>query len=466
MAARKHDEDRGERARLIPVAGIGSKKEAERRATSALLAVLSIARDLSIELLSPIGASRAQKATVESYTEVPFKLDGRSIRPDGLIRVTYGQSEWTALVEVKTGDDTLTADQVNAYWDIARDHHFDHIVTISNEIASVAGTHPTDGLRVQTNSPVQVAHLSWTSILTSAVRIMNHRGVEDPEQAWILSELIRYLEHPASGVVTFADMGPHWTSVREAARAATLSKKFEGVEDIAARFDQTIRYAALRLSSEIGEDVEPVLIRTHRESPAARLTHLVDELCTSGVLEARLRVPNTAGDIQIVADLRSQQLTSVVEVDAPEDKGAIGRVSWLLNQLDDQTTASIILESYAKNARTPVTTTIAQAEDDRRSAVGKDRIEPYRFRLIRRVEMSTARRPTGRQSGFIGSILNLIEQFYEDVVQQITPWQPPAPKRKQPPSNSPSEEEIIESIREEAVQEKPAAGPYPAAFDL
>lgn len=273
---------------------------------------------------------------------------------------------------------------------------------------------------------------------------MNHRGVVDPEQGWILGELIRYLEHPASGVMTFDDMGPYWTSVRVAARASTLSKHTEGVDDIADRFDQIIRYSTLRLSSEIGETVESVLSRAHRESPAQRLAHLVESLCQKGTLEAKLRVPNTAGDIEVVADLRSQQLTAAVEVDAPEDRGARGRVSWLLSQLDSE--GSMILETYAKNARTPIVTTVAEAEEDRLVAIGEDRIEPYRFRLIRRVEMSTARRPTSRQKGFIGGILDLIESFYETVVQQITPWQRPAPKRKQPPSKSPSEEEIVESI--------------------
>lgn len=456
-AAKRIDEERGERARLIPVAGIGTAKEAERRATSALLAVLSVSRDLSMELLTPLGASRALKATVDTFTEVPFKLDSRRIRPDGLIRVGYGKSEWTSLVEVKTGDDTLTADQVNAYWDIAREHHFDHVITISNEIAPVAGAHPTEGLRVQSRSPIQVSHFSWTSILAVATRIMNHRGVEDPEQAWILNELIRYLEHPKSGVVTLDDMGPNWTTVRDEARASTLSKNTEGVADVAARFDQTVRYAALKLSSEIGEEVEPILSRGHREKPQARLAYLIDELCNKGILDAKLRVPNTAGDIAIMVDLRSQQMTATVEVDAPEDKGAIGRVSWLLNQLGD--VGEVVLETYAKNARTPVVTTVGAAGEDRRLAVGEDKIEPYRFRLIRRVEMSTARKPTSRQSGFIGGLLQLIENFYEGIVQRITPWQPSAPKRKQPDATSPTEEEIVESIEEGTLPEPPARRP-------
>jgi hypothetical protein len=50
-----------QRARIIPVSGIGSDQEAEQRATSALLAVSGIVRPFSHAVLSPIGASRADK---------------------------------------------------------------------------------------------------------------------------------------------------------------------------------------------------------------------------------------------------------------------------------------------------------------------------------------------------------------------------------------------------------------------
>jgi hypothetical protein len=99
-----------QRARLMPTTGIGSEKEAEQRATSALLAVMTIVRDFSVALLSPIGASKARKATVEAFTEVEVKLpSGVKVRPDGLVRVSYGSTTWSALVEVKTGDSLLEA---------------------------------------------------------------------------------------------------------------------------------------------------------------------------------------------------------------------------------------------------------------------------------------------------------------------------------------------------------------------
>ncbi len=75
------------------------------------------------------------------------------------------------------------------------------------------------------------------------MRAKVHRGVEDPEQAWILGELIRYLEHPASGAMAFEDMGPNWVAVRDAAREGTLRKTGDDVRDIVQRWDQLMRFA-------------------------------------------------------------------------------------------------------------------------------------------------------------------------------------------------------------------------------
>lgn len=45
--------------------------------------------------------------------------------------VEYGMSSWSSFVEVKIGDHLLTADQVNAYWDLGREWDVDHVLTIS-----------------------------------------------------------------------------------------------------------------------------------------------------------------------------------------------------------------------------------------------------------------------------------------------------------------------------------------------
>ena len=88
-----------ESARLIPVSGIRNAEEQERRAASALLAVLSAVDEFGLAFAKPYGAP---KGRLQAYIEVPFELtDGRSVRPDGLIQITRGKRSWTALVEVK-----------------------------------------------------------------------------------------------------------------------------------------------------------------------------------------------------------------------------------------------------------------------------------------------------------------------------------------------------------------------------
>jgi len=415
------------RARLIPVAGIKGDREAEQRATSALLAVLSIVRGLSHELLTPLGASSAGKATVECYTEVILDSNGTPVRPDGLIRVSYGARSFTALVEVKTGRNKLDADQVNAYWHAARQAGFNHVITISNEIGP-SGAHPTSGLKVQKNSPVQVTHLSWVLILSAALRLKNHTGVDDPEQAWILDELVRYLQHDAAGVLEPADMGENWSEVRDAARAGTLQRRSEGVLEIARRIDEMHAFSALKLSTDLGWNVDVVHSKLTKD-PGARLDSFVKAMCDGLPVVGRFRIPNTAGDIITEIDLRAQQLVASIEIKAPEDRGARGRVGWLLAQLG-RADGGVVVEAYPKNARVPLAVTLQVARDDRNALLGTDKAEASRFVVRRRVPMPTGRKSTAQKPGFMEGFLTLVAEFYGGIVQDLKAWQPSAPRRR------------------------------------
>jgi hypothetical protein len=105
-------------ARLIPTSGINGAQEQERRATSALLAVLSAVKEFGRALLTPLGAPAGN---VETFIEVPFPLGDRRVIPDGLIRVSRGSRSWVALVEVKTGSNQLDPVQLGDYLDVARE---------------------------------------------------------------------------------------------------------------------------------------------------------------------------------------------------------------------------------------------------------------------------------------------------------------------------------------------------------
>lgn len=108
-------------ARLIPTSGINGAEEQERRATSALLAVMSSVKEYGRVITGRMGAPAG---VLEAFIELPFQLGDKKVFPDGLIRVKRGSKIWTALIEVKTGNNELQRKQLENYLDVAREHRF------------------------------------------------------------------------------------------------------------------------------------------------------------------------------------------------------------------------------------------------------------------------------------------------------------------------------------------------------
>ena len=127
-------------ARLIPTAGIRGQEEQERRATSSLLAVMYAVPEFGRAVLSELGAPRGR---ISTFAEVQLKdADGKLSIPDGAIVVERGQTLWRCLLEVKTSGAPLKTEQVNRYLDMAREHNFDAVLTISNQITAQATDSP------------------------------------------------------------------------------------------------------------------------------------------------------------------------------------------------------------------------------------------------------------------------------------------------------------------------------------
>jgi hypothetical protein len=183
------------------------------------------------------------------------------------------------------------------------------------------------------------------------------------------------------------------------------------------------------LGSSTGVDVQPVVPRAHAD-PRVRFGHLADELAGSGLLDATLRIPGSAGDVRLVADLRARQLTASTEVTAPGDRRNRGRTSWLLRQLEHGTPGDLVIEAWPRQARQPLTTTLDQARNDPELLLDPDRRDTLRFRIVQRAEMGQSRRDGGRSPGFIQSVTGLADAFYSQVLQQIVPWTAPPPQAR------------------------------------
>jgi hypothetical protein len=360
--------------------------------------------------------------------------EGRPHRPDGAIIVTRGTKTWCALVEVKTGSGELGPEQVNRYLDIARDNGIGTVVTISNAITARPEDAPFNYDRRKTRR-VSLFHLSWWRILTTAVLQHRHRGISDPDQAWILGELIAYLDHENSGASGFQDMGRGWVKVRDAARQGTLRANDPEARDVVERWEQFLDYLALGLSQDLGREVSPV--RPRKQSLSERSDAHLKRLGGDGSLAGVMRVPDAAGPISVEANLRTQQVITSTELDAPREGRQHTRINWLLRQLNSASDGLRLTAAFA-NTRETSSVLLSEARENPDRLLNPSGPK----REIRGFEIAM-RRPLGAKNGrgkgsFVADTRQQVIDFYSEVVQNLTPWQAKAPKLPPTPSEVPA----------------------------
>jgi hypothetical protein len=430
------DPDTWHAARLIPTAGIKGQEEQERRATSCLLAVAAAVPEFGRALFAEAGAPRGRIAT---FTEVQLKNpDGKLSIPDGVAVVERGKTTWRCLIEVKTSNAPLKPEQVNRYLDMARLHNFDAVLTISNQITASPQECPVDVDKRKTRS-VDLRHLSWWRIVTEAVVQHRHRGVSDPDQAWILGELIAYMDHEASGAGGFQDMGDKWVGVRNAAREGTLRVADAGAREIADRWEQFLEYLCLGLSQDLGREVRV----GRRRAPNERIEGVVKQLAETGSLSGSFRVPDAVGPITVDADLRTQRMTASVTVDAPQEGRPQTRINWMLRQLREAPD-DLRLDVSFTNARETSSALLRDVREQPNlllSAADPKR-EPRAFVLALARPMGT-KRGKGERS-FVRETRQQAVDFYRGIVQNLRAWQPSAPKLPEEPEEKVPETPVPE----------------------
>lgn len=409
-------------ARLLPTVGIRGQEEQEKRATSSLLAVMLAVPEFGHALLGPLGAP---KGRVSTFAEVQVKDGAGKVHiPDGAIVVERGKTLWRCLVEVKTSANDLKAEQVNRYLDWARENRLDAVLTISNQITGSATDSPVpvDGRKLRTT---RLYHLSWWRILTEAIVQHRHRGVSDPDQAWLLGELIAYLDDERSGASGFTDMGENWVKVRNGAGNGTLRANDVDVRGVAERWDQFVDYLCLGLGQDLGRDIRPV--RPRKQTASMRLDANCRALQDDGCLGAAIRVPGAAGDLVVQADLRTRKVITSVTVDAPGDGRPATRVTWLLRQLKDAPDGLLIEASFVSTKATTAGLLSAIRANPASLLLDKDAKRPPRtFRLTLARPMGT-KRGKGEKS-FVRDTRQQTIDLYRDLVQHLRPWAAAPPR--------------------------------------
>jgi hypothetical protein len=208
---------RGERARLFPVLADTSK---EGRTLSIFLACLEHVDDFGRAMLTGVGQRVGKRSTIETYTEVVLQKNGeKAHRPDGLIVLRTGSTQWAALVEAKVGNTDLTSEQIEAYLDLAKQNGVTTVLTLSNQFAPLPTHHPVQ-VSAGVRRKAELFHWSWMYVVTQASLLLSNGQVTDPAQRYLLNEMVRFLTHPSAGVRV---------SIRCRRRGQSLSAAFRRV---------------------------------------------------------------------------------------------------------------------------------------------------------------------------------------------------------------------------------------------
>lgn len=395
-----------------------------------------------------MGAPIGKRTKLQTFVEVSL-ADGKGghVRPDGAIIAETGNRRWCALVEVKTGDNQFRTEQILAYVEAAIREGFDGVLIIDNTILGGANDVPVEIPKSKLRK-VRVWQLSWWEIVTEAILQLEYRGVSDPDQAWILSELVAYLSHDRSGVAQVSDMGSGWVTARDGARQKTLRKRQAEVIAVANRLEQFVHWVALTITQETGAKVIPDRVKKDLTS---RIEETANALVDNGTFSMRLRIPDTVGHLSMVADLRAQMVTTSVTIKAPGEGRPDTRLRWLIRQLKDAPDMVRIETKFVGTSRRTAVL-LQDLRDDVKTALLQDdsRREPREFEI-------SLTRPMGMKRGadrgsFLNDSRNQAVDFYRDVIQKLSEWRPSAPKlrdKQSPSANATYTDEIVISALNE-----------------
>ncbi len=407
------ENDSWKEARLFPVPSLKSDREREMRATSVLLSVMAQVPEFGRRLTAAFGASAGR---MQTFAEVSLPHGDSPLRPDGVIRVERAGKLWTALVETKTNGNALKSEQIQGYMDIAARRGYEAVITLSNDVALEGSPLVEVKIDGRRKHKVTLWHLSWVEVAHQAQMLIRHEGVGNATHAWLLHELLHYLQHENSGCHGFQNMGPAWVPVRNSIDAETLCQGDQRAVDVVESWERLIRQVCLRLGGEIGQKVLPVQRAKRGTDPHSRRAELADRLCEEGRLSAALRIDGTPGVLAVIADLRTGRLRTSVEVPAPEQGYPLAWAKRLIRQLAEAP-ADLHVETLVEGASGP-RGTLERLRPEPADLLPKDGARIAGFRLSLFKSMGSTR--GSAESGFIRSVDDAVDRFYSGVVTHLT----------------------------------------------
>lgn len=438
-------------ARLIPTL---PESKREERATSILLATFRAVPIFAMDMLKEAGAPTGKRVKIHCLTEVvPKGQKGSKLRPDGIVFLDTGRSTWSAIVESKVGPNMLNSEQIESYAALARSLQCDAVLTISNQFSAIPSHHPIS-LQKSKLGKLGLYHFSWLSLVSKALLLAGNRQVDDPEQAFLLDELIRYLQSPKSGVSLMTQIGPGWKrTCGQVLQGVHLLKSSEEVRQAVNSWEQLTRYLALQLTLKLNKAVSIHLSRVQAQDPEKRVKDHIEELVNPPhfSLTDEFEIPNAAGKLKVTADFSRRALDFSMMVSSPKDKSyATACVNWLLRQIKSEDAEISIRANWP--GRTPATMVrIAELRENPSLLVPNgSKSLPTNLEVVRVVDLAGKFQ---QKRKFVEIAEAEIVRFYEDVGQHLKNWVPPPPKVKKATVTESVDEPIREEFRIPNIEE-------------
>jgi hypothetical protein len=382
-------------------------------------------------LLSPLGAPTGKRAKIHVWLEPVFKGDKNASkdRPDGLIVVDNGRRVWRALVEAKVKGAELDKNQIERYLDIAKAQGINAVVTISNQFVATSTQSPCE-INKQKLKKVSLYHWSWSYLRTEAKIQLSKSTVSDPDQAYILNEYVRYLDHDSAGVNEFEQMGKEWVEACKIYFAKSKVDKASTIgTSVVSDWDELMRCTALNMSRALDTNVTTVYSSKERKDPDTRIELMKNTFINTGELKSSLYVPGAASPISVEADLTCRSVTVSMWLDAPKDKKrASATVTWLLRQLTKTEDESILIVAKWLGRIPDSCAELGLIRTDADVLIGN-----RNGAIPRAFEIKTVSDLGGKftqRRNFVPEVISRVTNFYNSVGQHIVPWQAPPPKPK------------------------------------
>ena len=431
---------RADRARLFPILAETSK---EGRTLSIFLATLAAVRELRASLLAAIGQKIGPATKVRTYTEVEFKCakgEPDLGRPDGLIVLDTYSRRWTALVEAKVGKVDISPEQLERYLELAKKNKLNAVITISNQFSVVPQHHPLQ-INMSRYKGVELFHFSWMHILTETDLLTVNRDVDDDDQAYILSEFLRFISHDSAGVHGFTQMPAAWPEVVAKVQAGGTLQRTADVSAVVEAWIQESRDLCLILSRQLKRQACQRLSRAALANPEVRFQGDLNDLCSGQYLKAVLSVPNAAAPIEVRVDLQRRSVLVSMKLKAPTDRvSSKARLNWLLRQIPATVDGKIHIRcSWPATSPTTQHRLLELWDDPDRIEEGKGKLQVTGFEVLWVADLG---RRFEQRKIFVDELERAVPTFYEMIGQHLRAWQPQAPKipeeRAQPTDVTPA----------------------------